>query len=367
MSLDRYVASLQSGGKFDSEGAFTLDQAQALEKLRKYQVTRPEEFATGLVASAVAAGAEWLTLDTQSDGFRLEHNGALMTHDHLVNLFSTLLVDGPDKRMAVVQELAFGLNALLALNPKNIRVTCSGTEELVVLDLSTSHLVVTRAEPFEAYGQGERTVVQASGMRNLFQRLVRKGFGLRAEVSAIRRRCRFSPTRIQCNGKSLQFPPVESDVIGVAKLGAPPSLPLDWPEPLLSKQSQQMTWIGLSPTESARFRVVIHGVSFTVPESDLIPGMQILVFHNTLKKDLSRASIVKDEAYSELLKEIQSVSSELLERLADEPSVIPMKEREMAMDYFEDEAARYRECWDIDRAEKLSNAVRVLRRLPNLG
>lgn len=365
MNLDGYVSSLKRGGKFDSVGAFTLDQAQALEKLRKHQVIRPEEFATGLVASAVAAQAQWVTLDTQSDGFRFEHNGALMTYDNLVNLFSSLLVNGPDKDLAVVQELAFGLNAILALHPKNVRVTCSGVDELTILDLNSSRLTVTRAEPFESYGQGNRTVIQASGMRNLLQRFVRRGLGLCSEVSALRRRCRFSPVRIQCNGNDLEFPDVESVVLGVARIGRPRAIPLGWPTPHLVTSSESSFWIGLSPEEPAKLQVVIHGVSFTVPERDLIPGMQIIVFHDGLRKDLSRSSIVKDAVYQQLLEEIQSTSSDLLNRLAEQPKTIERSRRESAIRYFEEEASRYRKSWNVERAEKLANAVRVLARLPN--
>lgn len=168
MSLDLYLEKLASQGATQSRGVFTLDQAEAIRKLREYQVAEPSEFVLSLVASAVASGAEWVRTESTWGGFRLEHNGATVSHGHLVTLFSSLLGGRSDGEFAAVRELAFGLNALNALRPSRLRVTCSSAKELVFLELTKEKLQVIQADPFETYGDKRTTIVEAQALKGKF-------------------------------------------------------------------------------------------------------------------------------------------------------------------------------------------------------
>ena len=67
--LDLYLNELASEGSAQARGLFTLDQAEAIRKLREYQVAEPWEFVGALVASAVAAGSEWVRIERRRGEF----------------------------------------------------------------------------------------------------------------------------------------------------------------------------------------------------------------------------------------------------------------------------------------------------------
>ena len=361
MSLENYIETLRSDGSLDSAGTFTLNQAQALQKLRRHQISNPAEFSAGLVASAIASGADWITLSTPTGGFRLEHNGASIPHTHLLGLFSSLLVAGPDPSMAAVQELAYGLNALLSLSPKTVRVTCSCPDELAVLELSPQQLVVRRAEPYETYGTARRTLVEVSGLWKGVNQLLRWGLGQRPELEVLRQRCRFASASILCNGEPLQCPQEFPQAVCTARIGSPPSLPLAWPTSMLDKDSEVSAWVGLCPDSPSQLTIVMHGVSFVVAEESLPTGIQAVVYSSQLRKDLSHAAIVQDEAYAKCIEQVGSLSSELLDALSTQWRRVPREQRARTSYVLEVEARRCRELWKGERADLLSAAARALR------
>lgn len=360
MDLDGYLQSLRQDGSLDSAGTFTLNQAQALEKLKHHQIANPAEFSAGLVASAVACGAEWIALEAPLAGFRLEHNGASIPHDHLLCLFSSLLVSGPEPALAPVQELAYGMNALLGLSPRRVRVTCSSPEELTVLELSPQQLVVKKSEPFETYGGVRRTTVEVEGLWKGVH-LVRRGLGQRPEVDVLRERCGFAAVPISCEGQPLIFRNDLSEAVCVARLGNPPPLPGDWPAPLVALESDVAAWIGLCPGNSSALTIVIHGVSFRVAE-DLVPvGLQVVLYAANLRKDLSRAAIVQDAAYQHAVEAVLEACRELLDALNLNWRAIPRGERALVAQVLEMEARRCRKQWQSERADRLMSTARSLR------
>lgn len=84
MNLD----DLQSGGRLDSSGTFTVDPQKALEKLQSYQATSPRAYLLNLVSSAVKSSATRIDVSTLGQVVVFEHNGTppenLQTDDELV-------------------------------------------------------------------------------------------------------------------------------------------------------------------------------------------------------------------------------------------------------------------------------------------
>ncbi len=361
MSLDGYIDSLKSDGRFDSVGAFSLDQARALQKLRRYQISDPADFSAALVASAVASGAQWIQMETPYGGFRLEHNGRSIPHHQLVTLFSSLLVTGPDQDLAPVQELAYGLNAILRLKPKKIRVTCSGLEEVVVLDLDSQQLVVKRADPYETYGDSVRTVIQVDGLwRNLKHRLVR-GLGRRPELEVLHRRCSFLEIPVFCQGQRLEFKSNIPTAQVVARIGDPPELPFRWSAHILEVSGESPAWIGFGSDVPSQITVVSHGVCLSIFEEELPEGIHAIVYSAELRKDLSRAGLVNDAIYQALLKQLKTTSWDMLVNVSGNKDRYPYEFRRAVLRSLETEAKRAKERWDSDLNERLSKACERLK------
>jgi hypothetical protein len=361
VSVESYIESLQDSGQWDSKGVFTLDQAQALQKMRRYQVSAPEEFSAALVGSAVAAGASAVCLQAQAGDFRLEHDGAPIPYHHLTNLFSSVLVSGPDQDIAPVQELAYALNALLSLAPTSVRVTCSGPGQLTQLELSSRQLVISRAQAYEVYGQGRRTVVEANGIWKGLGQIRRRALGQRPELEVLRRRCRHAGLAVLCNGEPLVFANDTPEAIAVARMGEPPALPFAWPATMLQQPGEFHAWVGLCPGSSSVVTVVMNGVSFPVLEESLPPALHAIIYSSDLRKDLSHAAVVRDESYQRCLEQLRSTAARLMDGLAEQWRRVPRERRMQAAMLLKEEARRSRELRAPERADRMTAASRALR------
>ena len=354
MSLDRYLEKLASQGAADSRGFFTLDQAEAIRKLREYQVAEPSEFVLSLVASAVASQAEWVKAESVRGGFRLEHNGATIPHGYLVTLFSSLLEGRNDREFAAVRELAFALNALTALRPSRIRVTCSSAEELVLVELTPEKLQVIQADPFETYGNKKSTIVQAQALKGNLSTMVKRRLGQAPERDILERRCWFSPIPIFWGDERIQpknlLPPAQCTM----KVGAPPRIEeLDWPTAWMSLDGACDAYVGISPGVSLLI-VVAHGISFRVPDSELPENMSAIVYGDQFRKDLSQAGFVKDKVFEAAGQALRACCHDFLAAISENPSGFTHQLLREVVRSLKSEANLARQKWEPENAERLS-------------
>lgn len=360
MSLDLYLEKLASQGAVDSRGFFTLAQAEALRKLREYQVAEPSEFVLSLVASAVAAEADWVRMDSKRGGFRLEHNGATVPHGLLVNLFSTLLEGRTDRNFTTVRELAFGLNALSALRPSRVRVTCSSAEELVLLELNQDKLQVIQAEPFETYGNNRSTIVEAQSLKGNFSSMILRRVRQAPELEILQRRCCFSPIPVYWGDRRLQClnpaPPAQCTM----KVGNPPAIEeLDWPAARIVAGGDCDAYLGLSPGVSLLV-VVAHGITHVLPESGLPESVSAIVFGDKFRKDLSQAGFVKDKVYETALQALRADCLKFLTEISENPSGLTHHLLRQVVRSLKSEANLARQRWEPESVERLTAAATKL-------
>lgn len=362
MSIDDYLKSAEGVGHFDSAGTFTLDQNHALQKLRRYQIAQPAEFSLALVASAIASGAEWIDIRSSPSSFHLEHDGAPIPHHQLVSLFSSLLMSNSEGDLAAVQELAYGLNALLWLGPSRVHVTCRDEQQLSTLELGSRQLVVRKGEPLETYGKvARRTVIAIEGLWRGVPQIARRGMGKRPEIDCLRERCAHSEVSLLVDGQPLVHNAETARALCVATLGQPRSSPASWPAPLLRKTGPGDAVLAICPESPGRLTVVLHGVEFPVVEAEL-PGVQAVVFTSELRKDLSGSAIVQDAAYRRCLDELLAAHRQLVDLLGTHWNRLPASDRKMAAMVLEKEGQRARERWEVERAGELLQAARAVRR-----
>lgn len=361
MSLDLYLNKLASQGASQSQGFFTLDQAEAIRKLREYQVAEPWEFVAALVASAVASGAEWVRIESRLGYFRLEHNGSTVSHDRLVTVFSTLLVGTPDREFSVVRELAYGLNALSALRPSRIRVTCSDPEELVLLEMSPEKLQVIRAEPYETYSEKRLTTVEVQKPRGGLTAGLLRTVGRAPELEVLKKRCPFCSVPIYWNERKIEYPKPLPYPFCVLKVGSPAKPEtLDWPEPWISVEGDCNAYVGISKASESRLLVLIHGLCFRVPEPGLPIGVSALVCGELFKKDLSHSGIVKDNAFETAHSSLLTSCHDFLLSIAENQSGRPPELLAQVALSLKSEALLARQRWETDTAQRLSDGANKL-------
>jgi hypothetical protein len=85
------IAALEQGGELVEAGEFSIDAAQALVKLRDYQLVDPHGWVLLLIEAAVLAGQDPVTIPSEGEFVEL---GPLELHaDELEQLFARVFVD----------------------------------------------------------------------------------------------------------------------------------------------------------------------------------------------------------------------------------------------------------------------------------
>lgn len=371
MNLEGYLDELRQAGALDSHGRFTLDQARALEKLRRYQVDNPEWYSLALVSSAVAAQASRIDLECSYGRFFMRHDGRSFSFEELATLFSSLVLGGTDPRQAPSRELATGLNALGKLSPRSVRVISSDSKTLVTLSMDPQNLLVGQdpSGGFESYSEsGYSTTVEVLGVRRSFwSRIMSWAQGALPEVKALRQRCRFAPVPVFLGEELLNPDHSLASVTGVLTTGDAGRLPVRFGQPLLQLERQAPGpfegFVALVPETPSSITLVVRGISFEVGHLDLPEqGLRAVIQCSELAKDLSQTRLIEGESYEEVLRWTREAVEEILLGLVEVVEQVPGGRRLAAADLMDSFARAYLKTWKGELASKILVGVRALRK-----
>lgn len=372
MNLESYLDELRQAGALDSHGRFTLDQARALEKLRRYQVENPEWYSLALVSSAVAADASRIDLECNYGRFFMRHDGRSFSFEELATLFSSLVLGGTDSRHAPSRELATGLNALGKLSPRSVRVVSSDSKTLVTLTMDPKNLLVGQdpSGGFESYSEsGFSTTVEVIGVRRSFwSRLMSLVQGALPEVKALRQRCCFAPVPVFFGEELLNPTSTLPSVTAVVTTLDAGRLPLRHDQPLLQLQREApgafQGFVALVPEQPSSITLVVRGVSFEVGSLDFpTSGLRAMFQCSELAKDLSQTRLVEGESYEQVLTWIREAVERLLLELVEVVGQVPGERRLAAAELMDSFAKAYLKTWKGELATKILTGVRALREI----
>jgi hypothetical protein len=314
-AVEELIAELRQAGREDSRGAFTLDRDKAREKMRLFQLPDPRAYVLSLVQAAVLRGATRLRFDIDADDMRLSFDGSPFTVEDFDQVYGSLLAAADTPVAAARRELALGLNAAMALNPRWVRVESGGAPAGAGAFLELRPGEPDRFGPLEPCAPGTRLHVKQRFRPGLVVQFLRNVAGTLAEEHLLRQRCRFASVEIDLEGERLDA--------GLALPGAAVSVPLE--------ADGLRGVVGLSADPDAvRASVVLvtNGVRVTTHGfDDLLPGLVAVVEGSRLRKDVSQQNIVGDEAYAELVDAVRGRQVALLEaavcRSLAEPEALP--------------------------------------------
>ena len=88
VEMQALLGELQQAGELQSQGAFTLDQGKALEKLGRFQFLHPQDFLLALLAAASSLGAKSLDVTASRSQLELKYDCAPLSEHQLEDLFS---------------------------------------------------------------------------------------------------------------------------------------------------------------------------------------------------------------------------------------------------------------------------------------
>lgn len=282
MATEDLIAALQGAGRVDSEGSFSFDREKAREKLRTFQVAEPQRYVLHWVALATLQGASRLEIECDSDDLIARFDGAPITAEDLDDLYNASFAAAPTDRQRARQQLAIGLHAALALNPRHVRLT-SGA-----LTMLARHGAADEIGAAKAATAGTQIHVKQRFRPGLLVRFVKHLRGTLAEAAWLRERGCYAGLTLTVNGEQV------SD--GLTLAGAE--------HVQVGSRGECRGVAGLLAGEVARgaggvIRLVRHGVWICDERREWLPdGLVAVVASDRLITDLSGDKVVQDEQHA---------------------------------------------------------------------
>ncbi len=123
--FESLLNSLHAGGELDSEGVFTIDMEQAMQKMAQFALPHPALGVLKLVQSGVAAGAGRIEVEVSRSLVQVKHDGKAPTESQLKNLFSYLFRK-PTEKDKPLRDLAVAVSHALGHQVAGVEVSIEG-------------------------------------------------------------------------------------------------------------------------------------------------------------------------------------------------------------------------------------------------
>ncbi|WAS98748.1 hypothetical protein [Nannocystis punicea] len=306
MATDELIAALCAEGRVDSRGGFSLDRDKAREKLRTFQVAEPHRYVLHLVALAVLRGATRIAFEIDTDDLWARFDGAPLTEHDFEDLYSSSFAAAGSEVERARQQLAVGLNAALALNPRHVRVTSGPPGGRVRLEARHgAEDRITRVP--EDRDMGTVVHVKQRFRPGLAVRFLRHVRGDMLEEIALRERVAFAHVPVTIDG---------------APIGrADPLAGLVQHQRQVRDGEGRVCVVGLrdDPHAQAEVRLVRHGVWVSTLHLPHLPGGILAVARDdSLQTDLSGQEVVHNAARDRCLALVElAAEASLLDYLRD--------------------------------------------------
>ena len=317
-------------------GRFTLDSAAVLE-LRKHQLADPDHYVLPIVSAAILGGAKSIDVGKRFRTCHLSFDGLPFTVEQLDGLLGSLFARSDDRARKRMRELAIGINAALGLEPRHLSIESWDGSSGSRLTWAGEGLTVERLSEPPWAGGGVMTRIRLQRRDWRLFRLQDSRIRLwPSEPGAVSDHFAFAPSSIciTANGKRVN-PPIDvggcvawSHLMGEngeANLSfGPPKAPvqrtLASPGPfsaVVAIGAGSWSSGGWPRYTESRIAFVLNGQSFFESYPDGSDhDIRAVVCAPGLQTDLSRAKIIKNEAYAEVMAILGDEVREMMDELA---------------------------------------------------
>ncbi|MDY0000805.1 MAG: hypothetical protein RBU30_05885 [Polyangia bacterium] len=301
--VEKLIAQLDEAGLERETGGFTLDRDKAREKMRQFQLADPHRYVLELVQAAVRKGATGIRFDVDADDMRMRFDGRPFTLEDFEHLYNTLLGRVELAEAEAVRQLALGLNAAMALNPRWIRVWSGNGGVGAHLEMKPGQ--EDRFE--EAKGMADGTLIHVKGRFRpglavtFFQNLK----GALPEEALLRERCGYSMVQIDLEGKILSR--------GLGLPGLVGQVPFEDGE-----VSGTLGWAPNDPKD-ATIHLVKDGVWISTHMKKGEAKCLVAVLDCPgFRKDVSQLDVVMDDTYKAAMSSLKKATSRSVSSIARE-------------------------------------------------
>lgn len=196
--LERLLAENRAGAEKVEEGHFRLDWTRALDKVKRFQLTDPHRYVLELAQCAVAAGATYIDVYTDSDDVIVSYDAPVHTRDELQQLFDYLFAQA--RELFAAKQLALAVNSALALEPKFIIVDSGDGQTSHRLRLSSHDDVAIETLASDDAIRGTRVHVRDRMSWSVLIDLFR---ARTVEGKHLAENCSLAPIPVRLNGQDL--------------------------------------------------------------------------------------------------------------------------------------------------------------------
>ena len=277
-------------------GEFTIDRVRAREKLSRYQLADPYAYVLELVQSAFLRGARTIRFEFDSDDMILSFDGEPYSETDLSHLEMAILEDADSRAARSRRQLAIGLLAAEALNPKLIIVDSQGGYRLAVRQGESERLNPSSRTP-------PGTVIQVRErwrpklLLKFWQNLREKG----REQLLIREHC--------CSAAKPIF--IGDDLVSQRPHGAPNGLRYGE----VSIETEGFSgWGGFIAGEESELHLLCEGVLVERVPLQLGPlPFRAVISGEKLEKDLSGGAVRRNSGFKEMMVEVERARKRALQ------------------------------------------------------
>lgn len=294
------LAQLRGEGSFDSEGRFTIDPDRAASLLAAFQLDSPARRILLVLSCAVASDASGLAVDLERGGWSATFDGRPIPSADLRMLLPACLtgvaheMEPRLRDLATVVATAHGASAHVIVESGDCRVVVAGEQTSAVRDSSLTTTVRVEQDPQYRRRDVEALLRKAAELApieiRLNGRVLARGLDLRGAVA-----CRVieAPPSDRACQVPLQAPPSSRRIPSPGRFGA-------------------VLWLASTGRGTERLTVVVNGVPFERAVEMPVDGVQIVAAVPALRKDLSHAALLEDDAYRHLIASLEEHAVRLL-------------------------------------------------------
>jgi hypothetical protein len=311
-SEDDLLRPWRAEGQWDSQGSFTLDPAQAMEKLRAFALAQPRRYILNLVSWAVAAGATSFDVTARAGRLEVVTPGLPLSYGELRELFSERLTD---------EASLLSWSALARRELTVATITASGLPQARVTLSGQGGRLTCRPGGFQLESQGDgptRWLLEES--RSLIGWVGRALRDETLEIPILRESCAHAEISITVNGAPIYRPLALPRIRKAIHLVSPAALPVE-PEQLADPTVESRPSPGAfsalvvastTPILSTSALYLVRGVSFEMPPVEVYgTNFAVVVSAPELRKDLSGTTLVRDERCRLIEQQVAQAAREL--------------------------------------------------------
>ena len=311
--LSKFVGQLRADGVVDSEGSFTVGWAEARRKMQAHQGLAPTRFAVLLVSAGLAWGANSVEIVDQRSDLTFLFSGAYVEESQLMGGFDNL---AGGCCSGALLDFMLGLNGAFVLGASEVKVDVNSN-----LGAYRWTLTPEGESRDEGYGELEAGRMRIRILRHqrsvlsrvqAFLQTMRGRAGMSAECRAVDDLCCRSLVPITISGqvvnRSYQFQP--SPIL--AQVGDR-GCAISGDAQVLTFEEQEWSGVLAVASKGRPLELVVRGVTY---QGLSLGGLQGILWHDHLRRDISREGVAQDQSYLALERRLREIRSCLLTELA---------------------------------------------------